>query len=119
MKFTLTINGPSGSAVREIDVDAPGEYNAILKCDGSESVHIVEPKTYRSGLRYHYKYGGDYILAQVSAYTYALISLDDGNRYNDPPVSVKSYLSGISAEDFGRMCAGRPEDFTPIKKVTK
>ena len=52
-----------------------------------------------------------YILAQVDTNKFAMISLDDGNRYTDPiegSAQPQSYLSCVTQEDVTKMFGGIP-----------
>lgn len=92
--------------VNEYNYDSP-VINALLSLGW---IKEEDEKTYRIGQKFLCDEGGNYILSQVSPNHVTLVSLNDGNRWNDPQ-EVKN-ISAITVDEMLDITLG--ESFTLI-----
>lgn len=69
----------------------------------------------KKGDRFREVGGTEYILAQVEPCKMALISLDDGNRFNEPVKIEDSYV--VSEKEWNEITCNESDDFIPILKL--
>lgn len=97
---------PTRIHVNEYNYDSP-VINALLSLGW---IKEEDEKTYRIGQKFLCDEGGNYILSQVSPNHVTLVSLNDGNRWNDPQ-EVKN-ISAITVDEMLDITLG--ESFTLI-----
>jgi len=105
---------PMRIRVNEYNYDSP-VIKALLSLGWieeprSELLKEEGEKTYRIGQKFLCDEGGNYILSQVSPNHVTLVSLNDGNRWNDPQ-EVKD-ISAITVDEMLDITLG--ESFTLI-----
>lgn len=69
--------------------------------------------TYKCGDRFKY-YDDEYILAVVGNLQCLLISVQDGNRFRDPPIKVKSIME-ITRDEIKQMTGNKFDKFHLIQ----
>ena len=92
---------PMRMRVNEYNYDSP-VINALLSLGW---IKEEGEKTYRIGQKFLCDEGGNYILSQVSPNHVTLVSLNDGNRWNDPQ-EVKN-ISAITVDEMLNITLGK------------
>ena len=93
---------PTRIRVNEYNYDSP-VINVLLSLGWIKEEE--REKTYQIGQRFLCDEGGNYILSQVSPNHVTLVSLNDGNRWNDPQ-EVKN-ISAITVDEMFNITLGK------------